>query len=375
MCGLIGAFTKLSNGFHWKVGDLLEELLFMDTLRGGDSTGICLVENTGEVSVVKKAVWAPEFFHDKEAKHLFGSVAHSGKVFMGHNRKATTGKVSSENAHPFVAGGELVLMHNGSLPGHQHLGTYAVDSEAIANYLHAGWNNCTTPEEKSKYLGFMGGAWALVWYDLRTEKLSIIRNAQRPLFIAQVDSTWYFASDQNMLRCALERNTSVASIVIKDIPPYTLLEFDGETLTTEKLSFFTPAPAKLIPVMGPTPTTTSAATISWKQFKRFLKAVGKGDVKFRVRSFVEKSNLIFWEGFQERWEFKHCLVGVIPKDSPFYEAVVGKRPVYGKVNQSSMVEGVPHVMLDLCGKVDEISSSIKEDVLQKSQEFVGEALH
>jgi len=166
----------------------------MDTLRGYDSTGVCLVRNDYTARVVKKATWAPSFLMSKAFDETDKQLYNNGKIFMGHNRKATVGEISSENAHPFIVNNELVLMHNGSLPTHKHLADTTVDSEAIAQYLHANWDEAADAKAKADLLAKIGGAWALVWYDLRTEKLNIVRNAQRPLYIYDSNGTFFSAT-------------------------------------------------------------------------------------------------------------------------------------------------------------------------------------
>lgn len=286
----------------------------MNTLRGYDSTGICSVENDGKVQVLKKSTWAPNFMVSKAFSEVEKTLISSGKFFLGHNRKATVGKVTSANAHPFVIDNEFVLMHNGSLPTHKHLGDHEVDSEAIAQYLHTNWDDELTLEEKAKLLSHIGGAYALVWYDLRSEKLNIVRNSQRPLYYATMTGTIFWASDEHMLRCALSRNYNNSNMfTIKSLPAYTLLTHDGKGLQEVALPT---VPFPQVKTTTPQVSTTgcgSGATIepsmSKAQFKKWLRAITGKEVEFNVEDFVDVRGVNTWYGEKPDWSFSHELVG------------------------------------------------------------------
>src|SRR5574343_438908 len=172
MCGLVGVVMKSNAGFNNSSLNMFEELLFIDTLRGPDSTGTFLVDKDGDVTVLKNDMTAWDFMSTKQFnEHISKPAYKSGKALIGHNRKATQGKVNPANAHPFVVNKEFTLVHNGTLTTHKHLGDTEVDSEAIAKYLHDKWKDEDTPEDKAKVLAHIGGAWALIWYDVRTNNL------------------------------------------------------------------------------------------------------------------------------------------------------------------------------------------------------------
>jgi asparagine synthetase B (glutamine-hydrolysing) len=324
MCGLIGGFISSSFGFSSKEVTALYELLYMDSLRGEDSTGLCLVSNTGEVVVRKQATWAPSFLSNKS---VFNSLSEDalkhGKIVFGHNRKATVGEISSENAHPFIVDKSFVLMHNGSLPTHKHLADTKVDSEAIAQYLAKVWVDGDSPEEKSKKLAFIGGAWALCWYDLKSEKLNIIRNYQRPLFIGSSGQIVLFCSDEHMLRCVIERNFTASAFKIESLPAHTLVTFDGKTTTKVELPFFQghqPKEKIIYPTVGGTYSTTKetvpkTASMSKNEFKRFLKVIVGKKITFSLDDYTSAGkDKIFWSGTKPDWVFDHELVGAVPQE-------------------------------------------------------------
>jgi asparagine synthetase B (glutamine-hydrolysing) len=315
MCGLIGGYTKGNFGFSGAGQKALEELLFMDTLRGPDSTGVCVIKNDYDVRVAKKASWAPSFLMSKAFGEIGDILFKSGKMFMGHNRKATVGNINSENAHPFIVQNELVLMHNGSLPSHKHLADTEVDSEAIAIYLHQHWDDAASPQEKANVLSKIGGAWALVWYDLRTEKLNIVRNAQRPLFIYKGASDTFWASDEDMLRCAAKRNNFHGNI--SAVPTYTVLSFSEKGLQEVVLpasSFFPPSQPKAITYSGPDKKTTytAAGWVSKNAFKRIAKEWVGQTITFDLEGEVAINNMHSFYGESAGLEINHEIIGIVP---------------------------------------------------------------
>lgn len=331
MCGLVGVTTKNSYGFTQVESRIAEELLFMDTLRGQDSTGVTMVRNDGTVKMIKKATWAPALMCNKEFTKLQDELFKVGKCFLGHNRKATVGDVTSENAHPFVVNNEFILMHNGSLHTHKHLADTQVDSEAIAIYLHQHWDDDATAEEKAKTLAKIGGAWALVWYDMRTEKVNIVRNAQRPMFYVEDKGTLIYASDEHMLRAACTRN-GIATAP-KSLPAYTLLTFDGLVLSEVALPtapFFPPVQA--LGSKAPTgtcqlgtSTTTSEDKLSKNQFKKFIRFMVGKTINFNVEDFVDVNGITQWYGDKTEWDFPHELTGILENEKiiPEVEAAFG----------------------------------------------------
>ena len=52
MCGIVGAVAKWNAGFSLSGQKAFEDLLYMDTLRGPDSTGVFLVDKDGDTTVI-----------------------------------------------------------------------------------------------------------------------------------------------------------------------------------------------------------------------------------------------------------------------------------------------------------------------------------
>jgi glutamate synthase domain-containing protein 1 len=72
--------------------------------------------SAGSVIEIYKETGRPEQFVDR-----FGLRDISGTHALGHTRMATESRVTTEGSHPFSAGLDLCLVHNGSLSNHNRL--------------------------------------------------------------------------------------------------------------------------------------------------------------------------------------------------------------------------------------------------------------
>lgn len=210
MCGLVGILNKDNHLSSNKVlAKSMLELLAVDTIRGVDSTGLALVpfavkEN---IRLIKKTVPGWDFADMRGVR----GAAELGpyELYMGHNRAATKGGVSVDNAHPFWmnegdAIKELVFMHNGTVYNKHALPSgdnYNTDSEAIcASFAQIG-----VEETVSK----INGSFSFVWWNVEDRTLNFLRNSERPMHLAYDKNArhLFFASELDMIKLALHRNT------------------------------------------------------------------------------------------------------------------------------------------------------------------------
>lgn len=206
MCGLVGMISKWRGGFNQNNFEFFNHLLYMDALRGEDSTGVFAVDNIGNVRIAKSAEPSAKFMVSDEYKALRTVALQRGWAFIGHNRKATRGAINDENAHPFWVDDKLVLVHNGTMFGdHKKLADVEVDSHAIAHVL-------AEESDPEKALQKINAAYALIWYDIQNKRLHMVRNDQRPLCWVETHSAIYFASEGDMLAFTARRtNTEMIS--------------------------------------------------------------------------------------------------------------------------------------------------------------------
>jgi predicted glutamine amidotransferase len=218
MCGLVGAVGNLV-GQDYKA---LAMLMVFDTVRGMDSTGVAIVErNNKEILVAKSVGTAHDLFRKWDCFDDRGEIKGSQKVVLAHNRAATRGKISEENAHPFCHG-NIIGAHNGTLTSTYHLddaNKFDVDSEAIIFNL-----------DKHGIRGGMArvnGAYAITFYNREEQRMYFIRNKERPLhFCRRKDNDVIFwASEPWMLSVALGRS-NIAHEEVQEFKEDHLYSFD-----------------------------------------------------------------------------------------------------------------------------------------------------
>lgn len=202
MCGLVGMMGDLLSRHK----DMMADLLFLDTLRGADSTGVACIRSNGDVHVAKSTIPGYEFI---QTAHFKDGLRLTDDIWIGHNRYGTVGKTHKMNAHPFLVEDEegdpvLVGAHNGTLKNKweldPHPAKFGTDSEALFNVI--------ANEGPKKTLAKTEGAWALSWFDWYEDALFFIRNKERPLTFAYAKDkkTFFWASEAWMLRTAAARN-------------------------------------------------------------------------------------------------------------------------------------------------------------------------
>lgn len=164
-------------------------MLWADALRGWDSTGLFSVNKHGNGEWIKAKGSPGQFLALKSFNDILTSSIATGKILIGHNRKATQGTITDSNAHPFIEG-NIILVHNGFINNHTQHAKTEVDSHAIAHLL-----NTQTPEE---VFNSITGAYALVWYNIKEKKLYMVRNSQRPLWVTETEETIYISSEKGL---------------------------------------------------------------------------------------------------------------------------------------------------------------------------------
>jgi predicted glutamine amidotransferase len=198
MCGHVGIAGKL----EFKDEATLKRLLLLDYFRGMDSTGLASIRKNDEVFVSKMASHPIDLFDTKSYEKA--SNAYQSKVFLGHNRSATRGKVNGANAHPYQYG-HIVGAHNGTLDTtswkelNKVLG-YETDTDSMAVFA------CIEKIGIEETVKLMSGAWALVWVNLEDGTLNFLRNKERPFWFSYTDdfSKLFWASEWPMIQAATE---------------------------------------------------------------------------------------------------------------------------------------------------------------------------
>lgn len=323
MCGLVGMMIKSLNGGNSFDSDVMEQLLYIDALRGEDSTGVCMFENDGDTRILKEAQPADYFLRSKEWASMRSAFVTRGKAFLGHNRKSTVGKTNDENAHPFVIDDRYVFMHNGTLHSHKHLADVEIDSHALGIHL----TKCEgDPRKIEQALSNVYGAYACVWLDQKLEKVYMLKNKERPLFLAETPQGYMYASEPMfMYAVALRNKTKIDNckeiendvLYCFDLTPSGLLKKTEEQLTVKKS---TPLAVINSTGQGHTKAYSTAfgkgGELTKNEFKRFQKKYTGTKIGFWMDDYVERSYpddtgewLIWGQAFT--LELKHAIQGYL----------------------------------------------------------------
>lgn len=218
MCGIVAIISKTQSGFFQTDKTIFLQMLISDMFRGLDSTGCFAVNKHGNLDMIKDVGPSSYFINKPEARPIFDEMIQKHCIMVGHNRKATIGKVVAENAHPFIEG-NICLVHNGTLKKHDNLAETEVDSHAICHHINEhGY--------KSMFQK-IDGAYALVWYNAEEKKLYFARNHERPLHYVETDTKIYIASEEKMLDWILDRN-SIYKYTVQEVGVDKVYVFDLE---------------------------------------------------------------------------------------------------------------------------------------------------
>lgn len=201
MCGIVGSIN-FSGAYKAGMEKTIAELLFCDTLRGVDATGLYVVDQTLKVQWTKDVLNGWDFpAYNKKAKRILNQ-AENHTFIIGHNRAATKGDSGKvEFAHPIVIPDKLGLVHNGTLtqwPGMSGPDREEHDSTAIAQLIA---NNGV-----QDFVDSVSGAYSLVWHDMEADTLRFLRNDERPMAMMYSDGVIFYGSELGMIMWIAQRN-------------------------------------------------------------------------------------------------------------------------------------------------------------------------
>lgn len=245
MCGIVGIIGSMTQ----QRAKLFKHMLVADTVRGKHSTGVFAIDKDNAWSYVKRAVSGGQFVLENDLDNLSkGWDTASNNVLIGHNRAATIGEVTTKNAHPFVFE-NVIGVHNGTLDTEAGLvrqdddgNVYPVDSQRLYATL-----NKTPVEEVPKFLETIDGAYTLVWWDARTNRVYMARNKERPLAIGRTAFSIMIASELGMLQWLVGKVLGTAiKVDYEELPIGEMWSFDyshGNPYSTKEVVKFTPKPA------------------------------------------------------------------------------------------------------------------------------------
>lgn len=201
-----------------------QELLYLDAVRGWDSTGVFNVKPDGSTRMFKQASVPTEFLQRTQAQRVLSETGIMALV--GHNRAATKGLVNDDNAHPFQHDA-IIGVHNGTLRTTHQLpnsAKFVVDSDNLYYAMSQEGIDTLIPK--------VNGAYALVWHDAREAgAVYVLRNSERPLWYAHSKdkATCFIASEYPMIGMATD-NTRAKVELATDPKGYKFFNFKTMTL-------------------------------------------------------------------------------------------------------------------------------------------------
>ena len=193
MCGIYG-YIGLRHAYPAiKLG--LEKLEY----RGYDSCGVCLSDGEGGF-LLKKVIGG--------ATSLPDSIDSHSTIGIGHNRWATHGEVTIENAHPHVSYcGTVSLVHNGVIENSDSLREFLLskghsfysetDSEVLCNLVSYYLQEASFDEAVKRALDNVEGTYGLVVLSTEFPDRVICARRSSPLAIGSTDESgeYYISSD------------------------------------------------------------------------------------------------------------------------------------------------------------------------------------
>lgn len=174
MCGLFGLYSTVITKNDQ---ELFFDLGIVSSLRGLDSTGMAIAyrtkKNNFTFASLKDATDPIGFFNQRAVLDRLSKL-NRPVAYLGHTRSATIGTVKKDNAHPFFHG-NILGMHNGTIPSLKPADG-STDSEELIKRINS--------------MGLQGAldsingdaAYALTWFNARTQTLHILRNKERTLW-------------------------------------------------------------------------------------------------------------------------------------------------------------------------------------------------
>lgn len=203
MCGLFGGYSSFLSK---KEVELIENLGVVSQFRGSHSAGVVVSSKKygtkSRVIRTRKCLGTTShLFADNSYKEIIDGC--DVQFVLGHARFATSGSITTANAHPFKCD-VIYGVHNGTIDNFK-VPKGEEESNSDSRILFNKINELGVDRALSE-VG--NGAYAIAYYNLNDDTINFARNDKRSLYYTDVAGSMYWASEQNFLRFVLERNNN-----------------------------------------------------------------------------------------------------------------------------------------------------------------------
>lgn len=224
MCGIVGVLSCERSAGSIDRDRFMRQALICGTLRGFDSTGLMLVDQTQTIDTFKTVFAGPDFVQLKPVNKILNNTQEY-KAIIGHHRYKTNGNISRFEAHPHEHE-HITLVHNGGIENSYQLPGYKHDNnEPVVDTFRL--TKAIATSGAMNVLPFIEGTYALVWWDANERALYMTRNAHRPLAIIWQENkkAVYIASEWEMLAWLVKRNAIKVEKNCKTLQEMVLYKF------------------------------------------------------------------------------------------------------------------------------------------------------
>ena len=251
MCGIFGILTtNINNQTNQNLYQIIINGLIQLQNRGYDSSGICLLDTTNNQSenqlnnisnviITKYASTSNESSIDKLLKNKPDLSNNNIQLGIGHNRWATHGGKTDNNAHPHISFcNKFVIVHNGIIENYQDLKNFLIeknytfysqtDTEVIVNLISYHYNQLLTETNHKlktfnaikKTINELQGTYGIIVINKdEPNNLYAVRNGS-PLLIGYTEEYAIITSEQsgfcNMVNTYITLNNDDISIITKE---------------------------------------------------------------------------------------------------------------------------------------------------------------
>lgn len=189
--------------------------------RGKDSTGVSIISASGR-RMYKTLLPSNEAVStDEWQNNVLDYITKDTISVIGHTRAATTGDITTRNAHPFRYG-HIIGAHNGIISNWDELDGYKKKMEVDSEIIFSRLSRLSYKDALEELYGY----YAVSFVDHRSRMLHLAKESQAPLRLSYWKNakTLFWGSTDQILKEGLQKEG--ITIDTYDMPDNSILRFD-----------------------------------------------------------------------------------------------------------------------------------------------------